>query len=219
MCKKKLLKIFARVNIALGIFAVLFAITTVLFLGFPQLFHFFNISSAETELATLTQSIESDFERYNPDKEEIEEIEEEVIRKPELDTNLPKEKILQIPKIGVETEILEGDNYIELLEQGVWKANEFGSPEDDLVMILAAHRYGYITWTSEYRDKNSFYHLPKTRVGDTVEIIWEQRLYEYEIYKIDENTEITDYNADLILYTCKLFNSPERIFRYARRIN
>ena len=219
MKKKTLIKIFANINIALGIIAILFATTTVLFIGFPQLFQFFNLSSPETELATLTQPIESDFEGYNPKKEKIEEEEIQKREMPDLDFSLPNKKILNIPKIGVEGEVLEGEDYNTLLEQGIWRVNDFGTPEDELVMILASHRFGYITWTTEHRNRNSFYHLPKTGVGDYIEIVWNQRLYQYEIYKVEENTEITDYSADLILYTCKLYNSPDRIFRYANRIN
>ncbi len=228
MNRRKALSIFAKANIALGVIAIIFAIITVLFLGFPQLFHIFNLSSPEAELATLTQSIDADFERYNPERGWEEKKEEENEREatenfqrtlPSLDFSLPHGKILNIPKIGVEGEILEGEDYDTLLEQGVWRVNDFGTPDDELVMILASHRFGYITWTNEHRNKNSFYNLPKTTVGDTVEIIWEQRLYEYEIYKVEESTKITDYSADLILYTCKLYNSPDRIFRYANRIN
>ncbi|KKS80793.1 MAG: hypothetical protein UV56_C0008G0001, partial [Candidatus Woesebacteria bacterium GW2011_GWC1_43_10b] len=61
-----------------------------------------------------------------------------------------------------------------------------------------------------------FYSLPKLKTGDTVEIIWRQRKYLYEVYKEEEGEEITDYSADLILYTCESLSSPVRIFRYAR---
>ena len=223
MEKKRLLSIFAKINIGLGIIAIIFATVTVLFIGFPQLFHFFNLSSPEAEFTTLTQSMESDFERYGSKREE-KEIEEEEEKKeekmlPPIDFALPNKKLLNIPKIGVEGTILEGEDYNTLLEQGIWRVNDFGTPEDELVMILASHRFGYITWTNEHRNKNSFYNLPKTGVGDYLEIVWNQRLYKYEIYKVEESTEINDYTADLILYTCKLYNSPERIFRYANRID
>lgn len=65
----------------------------------------------------------------------------------------------------------------------------------------------------------SFYKLPSLEKGDIVEIVWNQRIYKYKIYKTTENTKITDYNADLILYTCKMYwESPERIFKYAVRV-
>ena len=56
-------------------------------------------------------------------------------------------------------------------------------------------------------------------IGDRIEIIWGQRKYVYEIYRAEDSTGIQDYEADLILYTCRLFNSPTRIFRYANRVN
>jgi len=82
--------------------------------------------------------------------------------------------------------------------------------------ILAAHRFGYLAWSIPYRLKNSFYNLPKLKVGDLVEIDWGQRRYVYEVYAEGKGEEITDYTADLILYTCEAMNSSVRIFRYAR---
>ena len=98
----------------------------------------------------------------------------------------------------------------ELVERGA--DSQIGLP-----IILAAHRFGYVTWTNSFRTLNSFYSLPKLKVGDRVEIVWNQRKYVYEIYKEETGTAITDYTADLILYTCDLWNSPTRIFKYARR--
>lgn len=219
MKNRKLLKIFANLNIILGIIGILAGILTVLIIGFPKLFYFLNINSPEFEATTLTESIKSDLKQY--------EIEEEVdsgwVRLedtlPPVDKSLPTGKILNIPKIGVNGQIHEGEDADSLLEKGVWRVDDFGTPEDDLAIILAAHRFGYVAWTNDYRNTNSFYHLPKTTIGDYIEIVWNQRVYQYEVYKAEENTEITDYSADLILYTCKLYNSPVRIFRYANRIN
>jgi sortase (surface protein transpeptidase) len=96
----------------------------------------------------------------------------------------------------------------------------FGTPEyNDLPIIIAAHRFGYVYWSNDFREKSTFYNLPKLRVGDRVQIIWGQRSYEYEVYKAEDNTQITDYEADLILYTCRMYNSPTRVFRYLKRVN
>jgi len=69
------------------------------------------------------------------------------------------------------------------------------------------------------RQQISFYNLPSITKRDIIDIIWDQRVFSYEIYNAEESTYISDYNADLILYTCKFYNSPIRIFRYARAIN
>jgi sortase (surface protein transpeptidase) len=145
--------------------------------------------------------------------------EEQPAYQPAFNPNLPLENRLTIPSAKIDTTINEADweNYEEALKIGVWRVPDFGTPYGrSRPTILAAHRYGYLKWSIPYRLKNSFYNLPKTKVGDTVEIIWKQRKYVYEIYKEEEAEEITDYSADLILYTCESLKTPIRIFRYAR---
>ena len=141
---------------------------------------------------------------------------------PAFNPNLPEDNRLIISSIKVDTPINEAglDNYEEALKKGVWRVPDFGTPYGrSRATILAAHRYGYLKWSIPYRLKNSFYNLPKTKEGETVEIIWKQRKYVYEIYKAEEGEQITDHSADLILYTCESLNSPIRIFRYANRVN
>jgi sortase (surface protein transpeptidase) len=138
---------------------------------------------------------------------------------PKYDSKLPIESRLKIPSIKIDTPIYEAtiENHEEALRKGVWRAPDFGTPADrKWPTILAAHRYGYLAWSVPYRLKNSFYSLPKLKTGATVEIIWRQRKYVYEVYKEEKGDKITDYSADLILYTCESLNSPERIFKYGR---
>jgi len=140
---------------------------------------------------------------------------------PAYDPKLPSKNHLVISAIGVDTDIEEAtyDNYEAALKNGVWRVSDFGAPGGTTPTILAAHRYGYLAWTNLYRRKNSFYNLPKLQVGDLVEIDWQKRKYVYEIYATDEGTEITDYSANLILYTCVNLTGNQRIFRYAKLIN
>ncbi len=136
---------------------------------------------------------------------------------PPLDTTLPETPYVQIAKIGVDSPISTASDYTQALKQGTWLVSGYGTPENGISpIILAAHRFGYIYWDDATREEISFFNLPKTHEGDTIDIIWNQRKYSYEIYHEEEGTQITDYSADLILYTCKYFNSPTRIFRYAR---
>lgn len=147
-------------------------------------------------------------------------IEEKVIAQPPRDETLPEGSWLAIPRIGVRTEILEGEDPEESLVKGVWRAPDFGLPGDTKQpVILAAHRYGYNWWwKGEYWKYHSFYLLPDLEPGDLVEVIHDKRKYLYEIYAGEEGVEITDYNADMILYTCKFLTSDIRHFRYARLI-
>ena len=152
-------------------------------------------------------------------EEKVEEKEEETTIPP-FNPDLPEGYFVLIPKIAVNSPISDSKDYKKALLKGTWIVTDYGTPEkDQLPIILAAHRFGYTSWSTEFRNRISFYNLPKTVKGDRVSIYWNQREYVYEIYGSEESTYISDYTADLILYTCKYFNSPVRIFRYANRIN
>ncbi len=153
-------------------------------------------------------------------KEDIKEKEQiPTINIPPFDPTLPEGYYVVVPSVGINSPITASKEYKKALYKGTWIVSDFGTPElDTLPIILAAHRFGYSSWTTETRNLISFYNLPKTENGNRVSIYWNQREYKYEIYDGNEGTYISDYSADLILYTCKYYNSPERIFRYAKRV-
>lgn len=140
---------------------------------------------------------------------------------PPQDETLPKGDWIVIPRIGVRSELQPTQNPEEALATGMWLVPDFGRAGDtETPMIVAAHRFGWEWWwQSDYWKYNSFYNLPTTEPGDRVEIISDQRKWVYEIYAGEEGEEISDYEADLILYTCKFLKSPLRHFRYARLID
>ena len=143
------------------------------------------------------------------------------IYQPPQDPKLSEENKIIIKKIGLDTEIVEEDveNYEAAFRKGVWRVPDFGTSFDrEKPMILAAHRFGYLAWTNSYRRQNSFFNLPKLEEGDEIEVIWDQRKYRYEVYEGEEAEEISQYAADLILYTCKFLESDVRVFRYARLV-
>lgn len=150
----------------------------------------------------------------------------ETAYQPEQDPNLPEGEWLVIPRIGVRTNLIQTADPVEALNKGVWWAPDFGKPGDkDKPMILAAHRYGFrYMWETildngdTYALRHIFYKLPETEPGDRVEIIFNQRRYVYEIYAGEETNQINDYDADLILYTCKYIDAPIRFVRYARLV-
>lgn len=146
---------------------------------------------------------------------------EETTYIPEFNPNLPEGDWLVIPRIGVYTQLRQTEDPDEALAEGVWWVPGYGEAgSKDMPMILAAHRFGWDWWwQSDYWKYNSFYLLPDTQPGDTIEIIADQRKWVYEIYAGEEGELISDYSADMILYTCKFLNSPVRHFRYARLIN
>jgi hypothetical protein len=140
---------------------------------------------------------------------------------PPVNTNLPEGDWVSIPLIGVYSQLQKTESAEEALETGIWWVPDFGEPGQlNKPMIVSGHRYGWQWWwQSDYWKYHSFYKLPELQPGDRVEIISEQRKWIYEIYAGEEGAEINDYQADLILYTCKFLNSPVRIFRYAKLIS
>lgn len=150
---------------------------------------------------------------------EVHEKETRSVYEPSFDPNLPIAPAVIIPAIRVNTILHEAtlENYEDALKAGVWRVPDFGTPTDrSKPMILAAHRFGYLYWSVPYRLRNSFFSLPDLKDGSLVQIIWRQRKYTYEVYRSEEGEKITDYSADLILYTCENLNSSVRIFKYGR---
>jgi sortase (surface protein transpeptidase) len=143
------------------------------------------------------------------------------VYQPPVDPTLPDGQWLVIPRIGVRSELQPTANYETALETGLWLAPDFGMPgSQDMPMIVAGHRYGWKWWwQDDYWKYHSFYLLPQLQKGDRVEVIADHRKWVYEVYAEEEGTEITDYNADIILYTCKYLNSPVRFFRYAKLVD
>lgn len=140
---------------------------------------------------------------------------------PPVDESLPEGDWVVIPQIGVRTQFKASSDPNEALVEGAWLSPEYGRPGDTGVpIIIAAHRFGWQWWwQSDYGKYHSFYYLPDTLPGTQVEIISGKRKWLYEIYAGEENNEISDYHADLILYTCKHISSPIRFVRYARLID
>ncbi len=140
---------------------------------------------------------------------------------PPVDPKLPQGHIIKIPRIGVYTSILESKNPNAALRKGVWRVYNFATPisqKHGFPIILAAHRFGYITWSPNYRRKNSFAYINQLKNGDIIYIYWDQREFKYQVIKKIIDTKIPTYTSDLILYTCVTFNSPRRLFVLAKRI-
>ncbi len=178
----------------------------------PSIWHTVKTHGVEVASKILAKSVENDFGELTGNASKID-------YQPRFDASLPLENGIRIPSIGVDTGIQEStaEYYEEALKKGVWRVSDFGTPYTrNKPTIMAAHRFGYLAWTNVFRRENSFFNLPKLKEGDIVEIIWRQRKYIYEIYATEEGEEISDYSADLILYTCEVLSSPVRIYKYAR---
>lgn len=208
----------SKIYLFLGIFLIFLAFIIVAISFYPQIWYSVDRGATEVELATIERQI-TILEEVEVE-EIVQEIPQEQTTIPPVDTSLPAINTLRIGGIGVDSEIVMDRDAKTGLQKGIWIVPDWGTPEEnDLPIIIAAHRFGYSTWTREFRETSSFFNLPKLKVGDRVQIIWGQRSYEYEVYMAEDNTQIVDYSADLILYTCRMYNSPVRVFRYLNRVN
>lgn len=209
---KKAIKLFANTNIVIGILLMALPVVYLIAVNTPQIWYRVNPNAVQDEIAALTA------DPFSETFGSIDLLPKVFAEAPEKDTSLPKENTVRISKIGVDTEIIEGTNEAEALEKGVWRMPSYGSPvNNDTPIILAAHRWGPTNITAEYRNKNMFINLPQLSTGDTVEIIWDQQVYTYQIKKVEYSTYVSEL-SDLILITCQYFDSPERIIVYADRI-
>lgn len=117
--------------------------------------------------------------------------------------------VLLIPKLGLDLGIYEGG--LESLEKGIWhRYPERGNPVDGGNFILSGHRFN-IGFTPEgIRKASPLYNIDDLELGDEIIVIWEAKVYKYEVtklYKVEpESTYIEEPKDDavLTLYTCTL---------------
>lgn len=215
MSKVKIAKLLSKIYLVIGILLLFVGFLILSITFYPQIWYSIDSNATNTELVTIERQIQNLKEEDNKQSNRVGS-ESDL---PPLDESLPKENFIRISSIGVDSKIVEESNAKKGLERGIWIVPEYGKPHsNELPIIIAAHRFGYVYWSSEFRHKSSFYNLPKLKSGDRVQLIWQQRSYEYEVYKAEDNSQVTDYDADLILYTCRMYNSPVRVFRYLRRV-
>ena len=91
--------------------------------------------------------------------------------RPEL--NLTKVGIIQLPKIGISENIVEGTGNEMLYAVGHMRGTPM--PGEDGNCVLAAHR--------DYVRMNPFKHLDKIQPGDEVRVRTEEAVYIYRVYK------------------------------------
>ena len=165
----KVSKVLRRISMVLLSMGVLSASAVM----FPQVSEFVDqkLSSSMVQVFTKPTKDFGDNLMATGDKKPVKPYQ------PVFDATLGKENRLIIDEIGIDAKLNESsqEDVEEALREGVWRVSEFGTPYGrKRPTILAAHRFGFLDWTNDFRRKNSFYSLPKLNEGDTVEIIWTQ---------------------------------------------
>src|SRR4030042_4499442 len=95
---------------------------------------------------------------------------------------------LIISKIGVDIPIVDSDNSAWALNRGAWRLPETSTPDKGSNTAIAGHRFKYLP-----PNNLTFYLLDKLVAGDTMQIIWEGKVYNYSVTesKIVAPTEVS----------------------------
>lgn len=137
-------------------------------------------------------------------KKEIEEKYEEEI---------PAENMMIIPKTGVEMKIGEPEHYLDF---GGW-VQEINNEDNPLV--ISAHRFGWSTLSLEQKRKQTLYYVDKLQEGDVIIVFWNGEKYTYQAKQIITATNNPSIRDDqLLVYTCRFWNSSDRIFVVLSRV-
>ena len=121
--------------------------------------------------------------------------------------------ILVIPKIGVKTEIVGGNNAEYAWSKGAWLEPATSTPDKGGNTVFSAHRFRYLP-----PHEKTFYLLDKLEAGDTFSVYWEGKEYRYivrdtkvvlptDVYIIEPTDE-----SIVTLYTCTpIFSTDKRL--------
>jgi len=211
----KILKTIGNINIIVGVLLIAAPIAYLLFLA-PAPTNVEAANTPEQETVILTNTLSQKPSILTTKPIEVAPAPQVTVIAPPVHKVTDKQYI-KIPSIGLDTQVYQGPD-AKTLDKGVWLMPGHGTPEDmSQPIVLAAHRWGPDNATYEYRKKNLFYNLPTIRDGDVVTINWNGQDYKYKVIYKEENQYVSRY-ADLIMFTCKYYNSPIRIFVYAQRI-
>lgn len=124
-----------------------------------------------------------------------------------------------IPKMGVDSEILEGANE-DTLWKGIWRMPVGSTPNQGGNTIITAHRYLH-----RPPSPKTFYLIDKLVIGDVITVYWDGNKYEYKVIesKIVEPDDVTIlHNTSddrLTIFSCTpLFTSKQRLVVTAEKI-
>lgn len=131
---------------------------------------------------------------------------------------VPTSNVMVIPKIGVDSPIMEGLGP-EALDKGVWRRPQSSTPDKGGNTVITGHRFLYAA------GPKTFYHLDKMALGDEFIIFWQGKEYDYEVIDIftvtPDQVEVEDHTDEPIvtLYTCTpLWSSSLRLVIRAKLI-
>jgi hypothetical protein len=143
-----------RLKSILNIYTVLgfsFLLLTLVLVEIPvSPYIWYRINPAETDREIekiIVDVVEEDIEKET-EKSNI----------PTLNEDLPEGYHVVISSINVNSPVSDSKDYTKALKSGSWVVPEYGTPEkDELPIIIASHRFGYASWSNEFRNRISFF--------------------------------------------------------------
>jgi LPXTG-site transpeptidase (sortase) family protein len=208
LLKTKRFKIFL---IALLVLTIIVCVVVLILPIWPKLF--LSLKNVDPNKVYYPISFPSD----NPNSEATGELN---VASTEEQKPIPAENRLVIPKIDVDSEIIEGGTLDVLLSnEGVWREPSTGNPLNGGNMVIAGHRFQYVP-----PNTHTFYNLEELTIGDKIIVFWHQTPYIYEIYKTlvvnpDEvGIRNAEYDKEITLYTCTPLYTSEKRFAVKARL-
>ncbi len=135
--------------------------------------------------------------------------------------NLSKLNRIIIPKIGVNSPIIESNDAKYALNRGAWRTPVSSTPDKGGNMVISGHRYKYLP-----PNNLTFYLLDKLTVGDVMSVAWQEKDYYYRVKqtKIVEPTDVSILNptatTTLTVYTCDpIYSQEHRLVVIAELVN
>ena len=179
-----------------------------------------------TDLHLPTNEVVEKTVALEQDKSEIKSIDKTVVLGVSYNEQATQELAIKknvnkivIPKMGVDSEILEG-NTEDILWKGIWRMPVGSTPNHGGNTIITAHRYLH-----RPPSPKTFYLIDKLVIGDIVTVYWDGVKYEYKVKESKiiepENISILHNTPDdrLTIFSCTpLFTSKQRLVIVAEKI-
>lgn len=120
----------------------------------------------------------TDWQNIEVVKEKTEKVIKEKNNLPKANYSISQNRII-IPKIGVNSPIIESKNEEYALNRGSWILPEGSTPDKVGNTIITGHRFKYLP-----PNNLTFYLFHKLEVGDVVSVLWKKENYYYKIKEI-----------------------------------
>lgn len=119
----------------------------------------------------------------------------------------------------IKSEVVEGSSIGSIDNGGVWRVPTSSNDPSSSNMVVVGHNFTYANTYPPFRT------LPESKLGDRVRLVWQNKIYTYEIKKTEVHSPSDTYiekptdKPTLTMYTCyPMFMAKERFVVIAERL-